>query len=183
MTKAVIFDCFGVLIGDAYAVIRRQFPELSDAIVALGVKSNLGEITSEERRRQVEKLLDSIGENGQKILGEAIEGLKRNDELLDEIKKLRQKYKTGLLSNAGSGFWRRFSREELSEYFDAVVLSYEVGLIKPDPRIYDLAAERLGIQMSECVFVDDDERNVRAAEGCGMKGVVYEWGMDVESRI
>ena len=183
MIKAVIFDCFGVLIGDAYMVIRKKYPELSPRITGLGVESNLGRITSLERRERTVEMLNEIGARGQVVLREAIDGITRNTELLGEIKRLREKFKTGLLSNAGEGFWRRFSEQELKEYFDTVVVSYQVGLVKPDPRIFELTADRLGVEMDECVFVDDDASNVRAAESCGMRGIVYEWGMDVAKSL
>ena len=107
----------------------------------------------------------------------------RNSELLAAIKGLRTKFKMGVLSNVGAGFWNYFSEEEAMEFFDDIVLSYQVGLLKPDPRIFKLAAERLGVEPEECVFVDDDEGNVQAAENCGMQGLVYEWGMDIGAAV
>ncbi len=66
-------------------------------------------------------------------------------------------------------------RERLGihELFDAVVCSAEVGMAKPDPAIYRLAAERLGLPPEACVFVDDSEANVRAAEQVGMRGIFF----------
>src|SRR5581483_1250364 len=57
--------------------------------------------------------------------------------------------------------------------FDTVVSSAEEGLAKPEPAIYRLAAERLGLDVTACVFIDDHEDNVRAAEAAGMRGVLY----------
>lgn len=77
--------------------------------------------------------------------------------------------RTGLLSNS----WGRegYPRERFAELFDAVVISGEVGLRKPDPAIFTLAAGRLGLPPADCVFVDDLDVNVRAAEAGGMAGV------------
>ena len=109
-----------------------------------------------------------------------LSGGRKNAELLEEIKNLREEFRTGIISNVGAGFWFYFDESEIAEYFDDVVLSYQVGLIKPDLRIFELAAERLEAKPSECVFIDNDEENVRAAEKCGMRGVVYEMGMEIK---
>ena len=79
--------------------------------------------------------------------------------------------RTGLLSNSW-GF-EGYPRERFGELFDAVVISGEVGLRKPDPAIYALAADRLGLPAAACVFVDDLDTNVHAAEAAGMTGVVH----------
>jgi putative hydrolase of the HAD superfamily len=77
--------------------------------------------------------------------------------------------KIGLLSNAdrlGAGDW--------AQVFDAVVLSGEEGFGKPDPRIYRIAAQRLGLPPESCVFVDDLAGNVRGAAAVGMVGVHHQ---------
>ncbi len=79
--------------------------------------------------------------------------------------------RTGLLSNSwGSG---GYPRERFAELFDVQVISGEVGLRKPDPAIYALAAERLAVPPEGCVFVDDLDVNVHAAEAAGMHGVLH----------
>jgi putative hydrolase of the HAD superfamily len=54
------------------------------------------------------------------------------------------------------------------------VLSHESRLVKPDPKIFDLMAKRLGIELGECLFIDDVERYCVAAENLGMKTILYE---------
>ena len=66
-----------------------------------------------------------------------------------------------------------YPRHRFGETFDAVVISGEVGMRKPDEDIYLFAAERLGLAPSECVFVDDLDRNVEVAEKLGMAGIVH----------
>ena len=57
--------------------------------------------------------------------------------------------------------------------FDDIVCSAEVGMAKPEPAIYVLAAERLGLEPRECVFVDDLDTNVEAARQVGMQAVLF----------
>ncbi|MGH3441067.1 MAG: HAD family hydrolase [Nitriliruptorales bacterium] len=77
--------------------------------------------------------------------------------------------RTALLSNS----WGtdHYPVDEFEAHFDVVVISGEVGLRKPDPAIYRLTAERLGLPPERCVFVDDLDRNVEAAREVGMNGV------------
>lgn len=79
--------------------------------------------------------------------------------------------RTGLLSNSWGG--RDYPIDELSGIFDDILISAQVGLRKPDPKIYLLAADRIGAPASACVFVDDFSVNVEGAETVGMKGVVH----------
>lgn len=79
--------------------------------------------------------------------------------------------KTGLLSNS----WglSAYPFDLLRASFDDLVISGEVGLRKPDPAIYRLAAERLAVPPDACVFIDDLERNVEVARELGMVGIVH----------
>lgn len=76
--------------------------------------------------------------------------------------------KTALLSNS---WGNDYPRELWDEMFDEVLISGEIGLRKPEPEIYLLAAERLGLMPSECVFVDDLATNIRGAVAVGMVGI------------
>ena len=78
---------------------------------------------------------------------------------------------TGLISNSfGTGIYKRGNFDGL---FDAIVISGEVGLHKPEPEIYLLACERLGIEPAEAIFVDDLRENIAGAEAVGMTGVLH----------
>jgi putative hydrolase of the HAD superfamily len=79
--------------------------------------------------------------------------------------------KTALLSNSwGVGI---YPADVLAELFDAVVISAEVGMRKPEERIFRHATGLLGLDPAECVFIDDIEANVQAAEALGMTGVLH----------
>jgi epoxide hydrolase-like predicted phosphatase len=79
-------------------------------------------------------------------------------------------FATALVSNA----WGEAPAiRELADLFDAIVLSHEEGCRKPEPRIYLLAATRIGVEPEACVFVDDIPTNVEGAEAVGMAGVLH----------
>ena len=71
------------------------------------------------------------------------------------------------------------------DLFDEVVVSADVGIAKPEPRIYAIAAQRLGLPAADCVFVDDLEPNVDAARAAGMHAIHFriERGDDLEQQF
>ena len=78
--------------------------------------------------------------------------------------------KTALLSNS---WGLAYPRDGWDDMFDAVVISGEVGMRKPEPRIYRHAAAAVGLDVTECVFVDDLQVNIKAAVELGMVGILY----------
>lgn len=171
MVQAIIFDCFGVIITDALQAIRDQHPDKTDDIADIIKQANRGYMSSHDASTQVAELLGMPYETYRAMLAE---GEVKNQELLAYIKQLRKQYKIGMLSNIGrESLWRRFTDEELTEHFDEVVPSGEIGHAKPEPEAYKITAERLGVNPEACVFVDDREPFTNAAESVGMQGIVY----------
>ncbi len=98
-------------------------------------------------------------------------GDKVNEPLLEYIKRLRQTgYRTGLLSNYTDAARRLWTEVyPFIQYFDGVVISAEVGVMKPHPRSYHLALESLGVVAAEALFVDDFAENIAGASAAGMQ--------------
>lgn len=97
-----------------------------------------------------------------------------NPPVLNTLKKLRSKYKLILLSNTDImryGFIRKRFPEIL--FFDAYVLSYEVGFMKPAPQIYRVALMKAKARAEECLFIDDREENVEAALKLGIHAIHF----------
>jgi putative hydrolase of the HAD superfamily len=87
------------------------------------------------------------------------------------IGALRASYRTAILSNADASLPARLRALRLDDLCEAVVCSAEVGMTKPDPAIYRLAAARLALPAEACLFVDDSEENVEAARQVGMTAI------------
>lgn len=103
-----------------------------------------------------------------------LKGYKPRPRMVELVRGLRGRIRTGLLTNnikEFGGFWRAMIPVE--EIFDEVIDSSEVGLRKPDPRVYVLALERLGASPEETFFVDDFEANVKAAKDVGLTGITF----------
>ena len=90
------------------------------------------------------------------------------------IRALRPPYRTAILSNADISLRARIEQDlGIHDLFDAIICSAEVGLAKPDLAIYRLTADRLGLPPDACLFVDDYEPNIQAAEEVGMQALLY----------
>ena len=98
-----------------------------------------------------------------------------NWQLLDYIRGLRPRYKVGLLSNAWDDLRQTMhTRWDIDGLFDEMIISAEVGMVKPDPRVFHLAVEKLGVQPAETVFIDDMLVNVEAARQEGLSGIHFQ---------
>ena len=86
---------------------------------------------------------------------------------------MRGKFHTGLISNAWSGLREFITRKNMIDLFDTVVISAEIGAVKPSARIYEVALEQAKVGASEAVLVDDAQVNIEACEKIGMKGILF----------
>jgi len=109
------------------------------------------------------------------LLSRALGGLRPRAEVLELIRQARsEQVRVGLLSNSwGDGEYDPYAGYDLEALFDAVVISGDAEVRKPDLAIYLLAASELGIAPQECVFVDDTAANLPAAETAGMATVHF----------
>lgn len=97
-----------------------------------------------------------------------------NEEIISLIKKLKQKYKIGLLSNTNElAYEYEIKQNEVFPLFDAVSLSYKIKAMKPDKYIYMDIVNKLKAKPRECIYIDDIKSNVDAAAKCGLCGIHY----------
>lgn len=174
MIRAILFDCFGVLTESRWtARVSQLAPDVQREVTDIHHAYERGFVEYAEYRREVMRLAGLTQEEVDELFITR-RGYHKNEELLSYIAELAGSYKIAILSNAGSSWVRDMllSPDE-GKLFSDMVLSFEVGLIKPDPAIYHLACQRLGIEPAEAVFVDDQLGYCQAAEALGMQAVVY----------
>lgn len=108
---------------------------------------------------------------GPGLLERMFAGTRLDEAMLELFRRLHAVgIPTGLLSNS----WGiSYPRDLFGDLFDAVVISAEVGMRKPEPRIFRHAAELLGLSPEECIFIDDIQANVTAAEHVGFTGLLH----------
>ena len=176
MIKAIIFDCYGVLAGEGLVPFRQRHfghdPKMLTASKVLSRKMVKGELSFDDL---LIKLAEMAGKTYEQTVVEiSTLSSKKNIELLGFIKKeLKNKYKIGVLSNTAFGQLETvFSPQDL-KLFDTRTLSFEVGFTKPNVKIYELAAKSLNVMPGECIFIDDNDRNILAAHNAGMLPIKY----------
>ena len=91
--------------------------------------------------------------------------------LVDKIR--RQGYKTGLFSNTTLEGGENMRNQGLDKHFDVFLISSEIKLMKPDPKGFKLLADKLGVQLSELIYVDDAEKSLSTADECGFTPILF----------
>jgi 2-haloacid dehalogenase len=90
------------------------------------------------------------------------------------VEVLQGRYKLALLSNAPSSFFRTLlAKNALEQYFDEIVVSSEVGSVKPSLEIFHLTLERLKAKPDEAIFIDDNPKHVEAGERAGIRSLLF----------
>jgi putative hydrolase of the HAD superfamily len=174
MTKAIIFDCFGVLTTEGWLPFKAKHfshdPELSKQATDLNKQANAGLISFDDLVEKVAKLAKVPAGK----VAKAIDVNVPNDPLLGYIAELKPRYKIGMLSNAADNWLDKLFSPKQVGLFDAISLSYEAGFLKPHPVAYESIADKLGVALDECIFIDDQERHCAGAREAGMRAIRYE---------
>jgi HAD superfamily hydrolase (TIGR01549 family) len=174
MIRAVITDCFGIFYPDPVSLYRHDGKTPEHIVMALydiHERAAIGAISKEAYVERAARLLQQPAEKIEEVF---YGNTGRDNDALAYMGSLRAQYKVVMLSNAGAGMVEsRFTPEELQQFFDRVVLSYQLGTAKPDPAIYSWVCEQLAMRPEEILVVDDDTGNCQAATSVGMQAVVY----------
>lgn len=185
LVKAVIFDVGGVLIRthsragrEKWAGRVRMSPAEFERFVfngESGRQAQLGQKTNEAHWRWLGDYFSLDEASLAEMRRDFFAGDALNESLVAYIKRLRPAgYRTGLLSNFTDSARRVWTEVyPFIQYFDGVVISAEVGLMKPDPKIYHLAVESVGVPAPEALFVDDFIENIEGAKAVGMQALHF----------
>ena len=181
--KAVFFDLGGVIVRTEFQAPREQLAErlgleyedLSKIVFDSdsGLKASLGEISSEDHWASIIKRLKRPASELAAIRDEFFAGDIVDRILVEYIRSLRDNYKTGLISNAWGDLRDFIVREKFEDAFDKMIISAEVGAVKPEAKIFQIALEQFGVSPNEAVFVDDFLINVEGCEKVGMRGIHF----------
>jgi len=177
MSKAIIFDIFGVLYPDTFwSLANKYLPERNEKMQQLLHeiirKSDSGFISQEQFW---EEAADAFGISYEAVILEKNSMGGVDEALIDYIKTVKERgFKVGIISNVGHGFIERALDQTQKKVFDSIVLSGPDGHMKPARGAYELSAEQLGVPIENCLFFDDIDRNVAGAIDAGMKSELYE---------
>jgi epoxide hydrolase-like predicted phosphatase len=131
-----------------------------------------GELTETDFAERFGELLELEPARRDGLVERMFGHIEPDEEMVEALRRARaQGVRTGLISNSmGAG---RYDRSVFPELFDGVVISGDEGMHKPEPAIYELGCERVGLPPAECVFVDDLRENCEGAEAVGMTAVLH----------
>lgn len=187
--KAIIFDLGGVIVNLDYTNFYKQIIALSPLekpqtriMLEFFRQSDLyhqGKMTDEEFYKLACEILQVCMIN-QNQFYEAFNSIISDSSqpgmisLLKDLKDMKR-YKLIALSNVNSSHWDYLLNKkwDFLEYFGEFILSHEVHLTKPDPRIFQLAIEKSECNAEEIVYVDDGLNNIRSANDLGIRGIYF----------
>ncbi|MGI8461540.1 MAG: HAD family hydrolase [Solirubrobacterales bacterium] len=164
------FEAFSRSEGLEHNAVRELFKCDSAALADLR-ELETGTCEPEEFERRFAGHL-GIPDRAEGLIGRLFGGLAPDEQMIAAVRAARAAgIRTGLISNS----WGRtiYDEELIGSLFDAVVISGDVGLHKPQPEIFLLACERLGVESADAVFVDDLRENCAGAEEVGMTAVLH----------
>ena len=181
--QAIFFDLGGVILRTEYQGPRQHLAERLNMeyedLVRLVFESetsrmaSLGKLSVEQHWAAVIKKLRRPASEAQAIRDEFFAGDFLDLELLAFIRSLRPRCKTGLISNAWNDLREFLIKEKCADAFDVLVISAEVGVVKPEARIYQLALEQAEVQPHAALLVDDFAANIAGCEKVGMRGLLF----------
>ena len=182
MIKAIIFDFYGVIRSDEYhSWLHRHGLNTNQGYADANRQMNQGQTTLEEF---LEKLSDISGLSVESIHREIVSNSLLNKAMLDLIFKLKPKYKIAILSNASSPHLREsLAKTGTEKLFDAVVISSELGITKPDTSIFNYCLDKLDVTADEAIYIDDNQRFVDAANKLGLTAYCYSGTDDLKQHL
>jgi putative hydrolase of the HAD superfamily len=181
--KAIYFDLGGVILRTADKTARAQlgaefgmsYDEMDKFVFECKASAlaSLGKVTEEQLWLDVTQRLNRPESDMPRIRDAFFSGDSIDQDLVTLLRNLRKTHKTGLISNAWDGLRPWIISQKFEDAFDYITISAELGIAKPDARIYEFALTKLGVTPAEALFVDDVQKNISACETLGMRGILF----------
>jgi len=180
MIKAIIFDVGGVYMQGSFVDFVNQSRQILginetfyvDKLIVFDKRYNSGEISIEECFRSYFGV--EINDDQMKqIINVWTNTWKPTPEMIDLVINLKKNYRLAILSNSDPVNSENYTRLGWYQYFDPIILSHEVHLLKPDKRIYEITLEKLGLKPEECLFIDDQADCLVPAADMGMSVIQF----------
>src|SRR6202051_5294291 len=186
MIEAVIWDFGGVLTSspfEAFARFERERGLPADIIRRTNAANHLENAWAKFERAEVDiEAFDQLFAAESRVLGAEVRGrdvlpLLSGDlrpEMGEALKRIKTRFKTGCITNnlpanaIGSAGGRTLYIAEVMALFDHIIEYAKIGLRKPDPKIYQMMVEALGVDPARCVYLDDLGVNLKPARDMGM---------------
>jgi epoxide hydrolase-like predicted phosphatase len=192
--RAVLFDFGGVIVRTNDRTPRERlaarlgiaYDQLSSLVFdsESALQATLGKITTQEHWEALRNELGLSQDDHANLPLDFWGGDVLDQELVDYIRALRPDYKTSLISNAWDDLRQVLEYTwKISDVFDEIIISAEVGVAKPDPRIYQIALERLAVAPQQAVFVDDFPANIAGARAVGTHAIHFKNSLQARKEL
>lgn len=194
MIKNIIFDLGNVLISfkPSEFLDSKNYPEQTKALILSDIFGSPEWQLLDSGDLNVDQAVEGIMKNSLlerdqimrifDLRQEILFPIDNNVKILPELKK--QGFRLYFLSNFPIDIWEEVKNGySLFEYFDGGLISAEAKVSKPDRRIYAILMQRYSLKPEECLYIDDLEPNVIAAESTGMKGIVTFGSLEISQKI
>jgi HAD superfamily hydrolase (TIGR01509 family) len=192
MKKNVIFDLGGVLFNwnpkEIVHILKKEeelFPDnIHEAMTyqawknfdagILTLEQTIEDLSQFHARSHIEKFI--------KLSLEKLEPIKEGVSLLEEVQRLG--HSTYILSNISKDFIDRLLKKHaFLKTFDGYLYSYEIQVVKPDPRIYQYLLDRYQLDPKDCLFIDDSPLNVSSANDIGIKSILCDNHKNISEKL
>lgn len=191
--RAIFFDLGGVIVRTEYQAPRERLAERLNMTYEdinkivfesdTSRKASLGQISTDEHWEAVTRRLKRPVSETRSIREEFFAGDVADRDLIGFVRSLRPRYKTGVISNAWPDMRDYVVENKFDDAFDSLIISAEVGVMKPEAKIYQIALDQLTVQANEAAFVDDMKVNVEAARALGMHGIIFQNPLQVKENL
>jgi putative hydrolase of the HAD superfamily len=186
MIEAVIFDFGGVITTSPFEAFARFETERglpADIIRRVNAANHLENAWAKFERAEVDlAAFDELFAAESRALGAEVRGRDvlpllsgaLRPDMVEALRRIKTRFKTGCITNnlpanaIGSNHGRTLYVADVMALFDHVIESAKIGLRKPDPRIYEMMVQRLGVDPKACVYLDDLGINLKPARAMGM---------------
>jgi epoxide hydrolase-like predicted phosphatase len=181
--RAIFFDLGGVIVRTEYQAPRERLAERLNMTYEdinkivfeseTSRQASKGQINTDEHWNAITRKLKRPASETKSIREEFFAGDILDRELIDFIRSLRPRYKTGVISNAWPDLRDYIVEHKFDDAFDSLTISAEVGVMKPEAKIYQIALDQLQVEANEAAFVDDTPVNIEAARTLGIHGIHF----------
>ena len=180
--KGILFDAGGVylkgeftdFVNKAYKVLKIKGRFKASQDVFFDPELNKGNVTIETCFRRFFNVPISKSQM-KRLISIWNETWKTDRFMVNLVKSLKKKYLVAIFSNSDKNNYENvYKKRGWYKYFDSLILSHELGVMKPDRKIYKIALKRLGLKPEECLFIDDQKECLLTARNIGMKTLLFE---------
>jgi epoxide hydrolase-like predicted phosphatase len=183
--RAIIWDLGGVIIRTEDLSHREKWEKrfgfeawgLANLVFRSEISqlASIGKASADDIWATVQEKLGLDNEEIQQLRIDFFAGDRLDEKLLTFIRQLRISHKTGMITNAWPNIRHWIENQwKIADAFDHILISAEVGLVKPDPAIYELSLKQMGVKPGETIFIDDFEENIEGAKAVGMHAIHFQ---------